>query len=404
MNILVVIGDYIQSNSSANLCHLAYLRGLIDAGHDVTLISSDGRDYQGDQSMIIPDGIKSITFYGTTLYEKCSIIKKKRRELASQETNLVNQEESHRKTKNLLKKIKQAARNLLYGKYGTYIKFVRKARNFKSEITYDFVISIAMPASSHLLAHKLLHSKNVRCNHWIQIWEDPWYADIYGFSNRKRILKEEKRLLSLAEKVYYVSPLTLHNQQRLFPESAKKMDWQPVPTYYRGNSVFPDNDINRYGYFGDYVPSVRNLKPFYNAALKTGITVCICGDPCSLFNETDRIRILPRIDLEELKPIEDNTNVLVFLCNRQGGQIPGKIYQYSATNKIILFILDGTQEEKSEIEMYFSQYSRYVFCDNSEEEIIRAINCIENGEMDCISREPIEDFNPRVIISKILEG
>ena len=55
MKLLVIIGDCIQVNSSANLCHLAYLRGLDEAGHDITLLSADGKDYKLDSSMHIPE-------------------------------------------------------------------------------------------------------------------------------------------------------------------------------------------------------------------------------------------------------------------------------------------------------------------------------------------------------------
>ena len=54
MNILVINGACLQTNSSANLCHLAYLQGLLDAGHEVTLLSADGRDYSLDKAMVIP--------------------------------------------------------------------------------------------------------------------------------------------------------------------------------------------------------------------------------------------------------------------------------------------------------------------------------------------------------------
>ena len=53
MKILVINGECIQTNTSANLCHLAYIRGLLSAGHDVTLLSADGRDYVLDPSMVI---------------------------------------------------------------------------------------------------------------------------------------------------------------------------------------------------------------------------------------------------------------------------------------------------------------------------------------------------------------
>ena len=76
MKILVINGDCIQVNTSANLCHLAYLRGLTDAGHEVTLLSADGRDYAMDPSMKIPEGIRQHTYYGVSLYEKLSLQKK----------------------------------------------------------------------------------------------------------------------------------------------------------------------------------------------------------------------------------------------------------------------------------------------------------------------------------------
>ena len=76
MNILVINGDCIQTNSSANLCHLAYLRGLLAAGHQVTLLSADGRDYTIDPAMTIPEQVMQYTIYGVSFYEKLSLRKR----------------------------------------------------------------------------------------------------------------------------------------------------------------------------------------------------------------------------------------------------------------------------------------------------------------------------------------
>ena len=70
MKILVINGDCIQTNTSANLCHLAYLRGLVDAGHEVTLLSADGEGYKLDPAMVIPEQIKSYTYRGMSIYER----------------------------------------------------------------------------------------------------------------------------------------------------------------------------------------------------------------------------------------------------------------------------------------------------------------------------------------------
>lgn len=136
---------------------------------------------------------------------------------------------------------------------------------------------------------------------------------------------------------------------------------------------------------------------------ENGINVNICGNPSNLFSSTETVTIHPRLPLDKLKLIEDKTNVLIFLCNRQGGQIPGKIYQYSATNKTILFIFDGTDEEKKVLKEYFSKYNRYVFCENTVEDITRAIKDIENGNLGDVVNEPLTCFDSKDIIQNILD-
>ena len=405
MKILVINGDCIQTNSSANLCHLAYLRGLLAAGHQVTLLSADSRDYTIDPTMEIPEQVEQYTVYGVSFYEKLSLKKRKKEPLAllsssGKGNTLVSRSIVHKAVT-----IIKSAILSLYGVHGIYATFVRKAQKFELDEQFDYIISISTPVTSHLLTHNLLKVGHIKGAHWIQIWEDPWYSDAYGFNRKEKIRLEEKRLLSFAEKVCYVSPLTLENQKHLFPESAHKMFWQPLPFYYQSDERRDfQQDGNNYGYFGDYFPEARDLEPFYIAAKKTGIEVNICGNPSNLFPSTDQIHIHPRLPLNELKPIEDSTNVLVFLCNRKGGQIPGKIYQYSATNKTILFIMDGTEEEQRVLREFFGKYNRYVFCRNTVDDIARAIQKIETNNLGDVQNTTLDEFNPVKTITSILEA
>lgn len=405
MNILVIIADCLTVNSSANLCHISYIKGLVELGHKVDLLSASENGQKIDKNMIIPESVNRFEYNGVSLYQKLSM----RKNISQEETitqNFSKNNESEKAKRSLkstvITKIKKKVL-AFYGIHGVYATFVKNAKGFKSNKEYDYVLSISTPPSSHLLAHKLIKSGNIKCQKWIQIWEDPWYGDAYGFNGDKKIFNEEKRLLSFAQHICYVSPLTLKNRQKLFPKSADKMFWQPLPSYYNAENVAFEENKNSYGYFGDYAPASRDLKPFYEAAAKTKINVNICGNPSNLFEPTDTINIYPRLPLAELKKVEDKTNVLIFLCNRQGGQIPGKIYQYSATNKTILFILDGTDEEKKVLKNYFAKYNRYVFCENTVEDISRAIKEIESGNLGQVSNEPLDDFDPRDIINNILD-
>ena len=93
--------------------------------------------------------------------------------------------------------------------------------------------------------------------------------------------------------------------------------------------------------------------------------------------------------------------MLVFLCNRRGGQIPGKIYQYSATNRLILFLLDGTAEEQAAIRAYFEPFGRYIFCQNESEAIRNVMRAIEAGVYRETARA-MDDFSSLKIIAQIL--
>lgn len=403
MNVLVINGYCLSVNSSANLCHLAYLQGLVDAGAHVSSLSIDPADYPADLSMKIPDKIDCQYIRAISLYERLSRFKKgisSADEQNTEETIAASGRSPH----GLLQSIKNRIR-ALYGPYGIDKIFYQKCKRFSCSKSFDLVISISHPPVSHLAAYMLLKTSRIKAKHWIQIWEDPWYSDVYGFNSQERVRLEEKRLLLLAEKVCYVSPLTLLNQQKLFSESAEKMFWMPLPAYYKdATPVHKTSGRNIYGYFGDYAPAARDLEPFYTAADKAGVEVNICGNPSNLFRSTDKIHIHPRIPLAELKPIEDNTNVLVFLCNRQGGQIPGKIYQYSATDKTILFILDGTYDEQAMLKDYFGKFNRYVFCQNTVEDITRAIRQIESGDIGSVQNVSLDDFEPAKIVKSILEA
>ena len=403
MNVLVINGYCLSVNSSANLCHLAYLQGLVDADAHVSLLSIDPADYPADLSMKIPDKIDCQYIRAISLYERLSHFKKGMFSADEQHTEGAVATPS-RQPDGLFQSIKSRIRTL-YGPYGMDKVFYQKCKRFSCDVSFDLVISISHPPVSHLAAYRLHKTSRIKAKHWIQIWEDPWYSDVYGFNSQECVRREEKRLLSLAEKVCYVSPLTLRNQQKLFPESAEKMFWMPLPAYYKNATpVHKSLGRNIYGYFGDYAPAARDLEPFYTAADKTGIEVNICGNPSNLFRSTDQVHIHPRLPLAELRPIEDSTNVLVFLCNRKGGQIPGKIYQYSATDKTILFILDGTEDEQAVLKDYFGKFNRYVFCRNTVEDITRAIRQIESGDIGSVRNVPLDDFEPAKIVTSILEA
>lgn len=407
MRVLVVVGSDLDSNSSANLCHKAYIQGLIDNGCNVDLLTV-GDDRNGDQLGYDCDNISLHCYPMESLYEKIGQMVKRKPAHKTQEKKAVNAHTSDLQNTGILYKIKRFIHSM-YGPYEVYIAWERKAMSFREDKKYDLVISLSFPPVSHYLVYQLLKKEHIAAKRWIQIWEDPWCQDlVFKSLNDKKVIegaqKEEERLLKVADEVLYVSPITLEHQREMFSAYSYKMKWLPVPTYYSNVTQKTCFKKNVYGYFGDYSTQIRNLEPFYKAAEQQNIAVNICGYSDKMFPSSGNIAVQPRISLEKLKPIEDDTNVLVFLSNLRGGQIPGKIYQYSATEKTILFILDGTKEEKRVLKEYFGQFNRYIFCENTVEDIIRAIGEIESNCLGEVVNKPLDCFEPIKTVKKILDG
>ena len=278
-------------------------------------------------------------------------------------------------------------------------EWLKEAGHFRSEKRYDLVISNSSPAASHRLVAEWKKRGSIQFDRWVQIWEDPWYHDLYGGHTRE-VEQEEHRLLQEASEIVYVSPLTLMYQKRYFPDCADKMSCVPLPALqFEEEQGKQENEEFSVGYFGDYYSQTRDLSPFYEAIKRTGYRCYIYGDSDISLEKTDRIEISGRVTLDKLQEIQDKTTVLVHLCNLRGGQIPGKIYHYSVTDKPILFILDGTEEEKKQLYNYFKQYDRYYFCGNEQSEIQTELERICHSEQ---KNSPVEEFLPINIVKRLL--
>lgn len=403
MKILVVAGYCLRVNSSANLCHLAYINGLLECGHEVDILTVSEKNQVIDPGIVLPP-VRNRFEYDASWYEQMG----NRRRLTASEpapaSVAVQSDAAPASGRRSLPSRLKARFRAAYGPHRMSIVWYHRAKQFRSKERYDLVISLADPPVSHKLAGWLLRKGRLRAEHWLQIWEDPWGADINGYTTLEAIRREEHNLLASAERVLYVSPLTLLYQQRAFPEFAKKMSWMPLPSYYQ--SDLKEHDLGRlsFGYFGDYTTHVRNLKPFYEAAVELGLEAVICGNSDAPFPTTDTVQVHPRMPLGELKAYEDHANALVFLCNLRGGQIPGKIYQYAATNKLVMFIMDGTPEEQAVLRDYFSAFDRFFFCENNKDSIVEAIKKLRSQPITASLYTPLTRFEPKRIITEIIEG
>ena len=389
--ILIINGGCLKVNSSATLCHIAYIQGFIDCGCEVVVVSKNAKNQVIDKSIVLPKQAKYYEYDGSFLAAHSGQTVK---------TTVLNTKMDNSLTGKLVACVKKLI-NIYYGPLGVAQAWVDNVgKEFKDEVPYDLILTLSGPIPSHMAGVMLLEKGAVKTNSFCELWEDPWQNDILATDVGKDKLKVEEHMIRNADHVLYVSPLTLLNQKKLFPNFVNKMDWLPLSAYYSDDTRVTFA-VHIYGYFGDYYPEARNIIPFYEAAKTAKTEVYICGNPSDLITSAENIKVMPRMTLEELKKFEDKTNVLVIVCNLRGGQIPGKIYQYAATRKKILFILDGEENEKIVLKEYFSQFNRFYFCENDKKSIMEAMGRLEQDKQ--TEYMPLECFTPKNIAAEIMK-
>lgn len=383
--ILYVVSRPLQINTSASIRNKATISGLVENGYQIDLVttSPDSNHLAYDSSLDINEvnclyinlaGIQSLAKIG-------------------------------RKLKFLNPLHRLATR--LFEKSHVYDNLIGMI-NHTNEIDlisnkYDFIISSSDPKSSHLFVEKLLQEQGeFFMGKWIQIWGDPFYDDITlpKNINKKKIFDEENRLISKADKIVYVSKLTLSRQQRRYSSNSLKMEYHPIP--YNKEKIkklanLNDKKVISVSYCGDYNSSVRDIMPLYEALKDMpNVKGIICGGADIQLKDTKHITILPRQNYSKIEEIEDQSDILVHLSNLHGSQIPGKLYQYSGTNKPILFILDG---EKNQLLEDFKKYNRYVFANNDKESIKQGIKNILQYNKEY---HPVQDFSKKHVANQII--
>lgn len=385
LNILYVVSRPLQINTSASIRNKATITGFIENGHKVDLITTapDSNHLAFDVSMemaqlnckyIELQGIQSVARIGRRL--------KFLRPFYSSV-------------------IKLFQRNSIYDNLSDIVKHTGEV-DLKAK-KYDFIISSSDPKSSHLFVEKLLLEQGKYFQgKWVQIWGDPFYDDITLLKNvnRNDVYNEENRLLGGADKVVYVSKLTLLKQQDRYVSNALKMEFHPIP-YNReivtANRNLRDLDVVNLAYCGDYASNVRNIVPLYNAIKDCKkANLVIYGNSDITLNNTENITLKRRQSYEKVDELESKSDILVHLSNLRGSQIPGKIFQYSGTSKPILFILDG---DSALLRSEFEKYNRYYFAFNNSDSITKTI---EQIVADNRSFDPVEDFSKKIIARAIL--
>ena len=386
MRVLVVLAQPIEDDTSSMLT----ARSIINewAKHNQVFVFAP-----------YPDS-RSIYFNGNAfIYQSISLIHYGKLNKSN------SSEDLHRSVKRniFLRLLYKAYKSIdLFGYSITYKKYITFIKKTVQTMHFDVLATFSDPKTAHIIGSKVKKTK--KHLFYIQHWGDPLTIDITDKTIVPTFLKKhiEKKLLKNADRIQYVSPITLAKQKELFPKLASKMVFLPTNgeiIKYKKRIDYKNLSI---AYCGSYMSSVRNIIPLYEAvgSLKdVGINLLIIGNGDVALEEKSNIKILGRVNSEELIGIVKDVDVFVSIMNNRGSQIPRKLYSDGLSDKGALVLVDGEYGEQ--IQSFFSQYNRYVFANNKKEEIVRCLLQIVQEE--CIPCEPLTDFATEEIAKQLIE-
>jgi|BioPla2DNA2_1021312.scaffolds.fasta_scaffold01759_4 hypothetical protein len=371
MKILYVTAVALEYNSSANIRNMALISELTARGHDVALLSvepqKDAIRWEATAN------ISSLYRYEIPLHEMHA-----RASIKKEDSSLSF------KIKRLIGKLFSK-----FAIYDTRIAYAKDAGNIQLREHYDALISSSDPKSSHPIAEEVIKANRDKIGCWIQYWGDPFASDVNLTADIKvrKAYREEARLLALADRVVYTSPITLDSMQKAYDLPEGKAFF--VPTPYVEPRIYPPTDhqgCRSLLYTGNYKKD-RDILPLYHAVNgNERVRLSIIGDSDIELPEHDNITIAKRVPVAQLSKLEADADVLVCLLNKEGTQIPGKAFHYAATNRPILILYEQTS---GPIIDYFEKTGRYVLVPNRKETIEEVF-----GRLDTICQQSWEPYEP----------
>lgn len=269
---------------------------------------------------------------------------------------------------------------------------------------FDYIISSSDSKTSHFIAREIIKSNNLIVP-WIQIWGDPWSNDIEikncNFLTKYRIKKNEKKLLKEADKIFYISELTANKIKDKFSELSGKI-YTLSRSYLK--EIDSENENNKIIF--SYTGSIKNRNLFpliesideYNKQKNNQkqIEFNLYGVDLEIKNLESKkfINIYPRLSFKEILEVYKKSDVLIYIDNLHNStQIPGKIYDYFGTNKVILALYENEKTKN-----FLEKYNRVELIFNKDKfslnNIIKKVN----------TNYVLKDFSPKIVAKNFLKN
>lgn len=391
MRILFVTFSDIGVCSSSNIRNVSLIKGLLELGHSVDIVSyktNNKAQIQDETFSTITDRCKVFELYGSLVSDKVSggLLAKNTKSIKAKLYNFL------RKIYYALEPVDSLRRTAL----SLNIEGLRLGE-------YDLMISSSNPYSVHILAERIKKRYFPNGIKWAQYWGDALYFDtlIRHPIFPSRLKKAEYKLICNSDAIFYTNAVVLEKQKKLFKDMADKMAFIETPYAFAKMSEKREFSY-QVGYFGSFSTVVRDIIPLYTVLSAEDYRSVIIGNGDVEIKSTNNLTVMPRATVSVVREYEDDTRILACICNKlpsnkkETGLIPGKAYHYGATDKTVLMI--GASPD---VEAFLKKYNRFVFVPNDSQQIKDTIAGILKKPI--VQEQPLTEVEPICAAKRLIE-
>lgn len=338
---------------------LKFAKYLPEFGWEPVIFTPENPDFELKDESLLKEVPKELEVLKFPIWEPYSIFRKLKKEKLKDTSKILERE----KKKPLDKLAIWLRANLIVPDPRVF--WVKPSVEYLTQIMeankFDAVITTGPPHSMHLIGLKLKRKTGIK---WLADFRDPWstweFLDVLPMHSlvRKRHQKLEKEVLSEADAVVTISPTFQDEIQKIANREVKLItngfDGTDLPDDFR---PYPDIQEDFHLVYTGIIDSIRDPLPFLEAfkavfqghALKATLT--FVGKVSEKIIESiqkdpwleEHVVLAGYVSHQEVFAFYEKAHLLLLiLTNTKNakGNIPGKLFEYIATQRPIIALGD----------------------------------------------------------------
>lgn len=259
---------------------------------------------------------------------------------------------------------------------------------------YDVMLSSALPIFPHLVASALRRNDYVPL--WFADYGDPWSTSrTIGQGRIKKFIEQvlEHEALRSADGLIITTPQAQEVFLPIYPHP-KKIHVIPngasyfhlTDTWDTAHRILSDDDNLQILYTGSFYRTREPDKLFEGLSLVEGINLDIVGrhrmnvdNIIQKYDVQSQITMKSYTEQRSIVQMQKSSDVLLLTSWPVPEQISGKIYEYVATNKPILYVTDHQDDLAAQI-LRENDAAHYI-CEHQPDAIAKMLRKIRNDAM-----------------------